>query len=127
MTPDSRETNPASESEQKSPEEIQAEIDATREEMGETVAAVADKADVKKQAKAKVAGVKENVGAKTGQAKEKVTETKESVAGKAQEATPESAGAGVEQARQFAQQNPVPLAIAGAFVAGFAVAKLLSR
>jgi hypothetical protein len=126
MTADSSNT-PQTESEEKSPEEIQAEIDATREELGDTVAAVADKADVKKQAKAKVSGVKESVGAKKDEAKGKVADTKDSLAGKAQEATPESAAAGAQQARRFAQENPVPLAIAGAFVAGFAVAKLLSR
>ena len=38
------------------PEEIEQEIEQTREELGDTVAAVTDKADVKKQAKAKVSG-----------------------------------------------------------------------
>ena len=104
MTPESQ-----SDSEQRSPEEIQAEIDATREELGDTVAAVADKADVKKQAKAKVSGAKESFGAKAG------------------DAVPESAAAGAQQVQQFAKDNPVPLAIAGAFIAGFAVAKLHSR
>jgi Protein of unknown function (DUF3618) len=37
-----------------SSDQIRSDIDQTREELGETVAAVADKADVKKQAKAKV-------------------------------------------------------------------------
>jgi ElaB/YqjD/DUF883 family membrane-anchored ribosome-binding protein len=126
MTPESRRTTP-DETEQKSPAEIQAEIDATREELGDTVAAVADKADIKKQAKAKLSETKESVGAKTDQAKSKVAETTGSLSDRAQEATPESAAAGAQQAQQFAKENPVPLAIAGAFLAGFALARLLSR
>jgi hypothetical protein len=35
------------------PERIEAEIEETREDLGDTVAALADKADVKKQAKIK--------------------------------------------------------------------------
>jgi hypothetical protein len=35
------------------PEQVEAEIEGTREDMGETVAALADKADLKKQAKLK--------------------------------------------------------------------------
>src|SRR5688572_15089083 len=126
MTPESRRTTP-DETEQKSPGEIQAEIDATREDLGDTVAAVADKTDIKKQAKAKLSEAKESVGAKTDQAKSKVAETTDSLSDRAQEATPESAAAGAQQAQQFAKENPVPLAIAGAFLAGFALAKLLSR
>jgi uncharacterized membrane protein YukC len=41
-----------------SSEEIREEIEETREELGDTVAAVAEKTDVKKQAKAKVGGAK---------------------------------------------------------------------
>lgn len=63
----------------RTPEEIRSDIDQTREELGETVAAVADKADLKKQAK------------------------------------------------QFAQANPVPLKIGGAFIAGFVLSRILSR
>jgi Protein of unknown function (DUF3618) len=37
--------------EQRSPEEIRRDIDQTREDLGDTVAAVAQKADVKAQAK----------------------------------------------------------------------------
>jgi hypothetical protein len=39
--------------EEKSPEQIRAEIDATREELGDTVEALAAKTDVEVQAKAK--------------------------------------------------------------------------
>ncbi len=46
---------------------------------------------------------------------------------KAQEATPESATAAGRQAIGAARERPVPAAIAGAFVAGFAIAWLLRR
>jgi 5-enolpyruvylshikimate-3-phosphate synthase len=45
--------------EERSPAQIQAEIDTTRHEMGDTVAAIADKADVKKHAKRKAAEVRQ--------------------------------------------------------------------
>ncbi len=49
----------ATDSQERSPdEEIREEIEETREELGDTVAAVAEKTDVKKQAKAKVDDVK---------------------------------------------------------------------
>jgi F0F1-type ATP synthase assembly protein I len=42
----------------RAPEEIREEIEETREELGDTVAAVTEKTDVKKQAQAKVDEVK---------------------------------------------------------------------
>jgi DNA-binding XRE family transcriptional regulator len=45
---------------EKGPEEIRQEIEETREELGDTVAAVAEKTDVKKQAKAKLELAKQN-------------------------------------------------------------------
>ena len=43
------------------PEDIRSDIEETREQLGETVEALAAKADVKGQAKAKVEDVKEQV------------------------------------------------------------------
>jgi hypothetical protein len=113
--------------ESKSPQEIQAEIDATREELGDTVTAVAEKADVQKQAKDKVDEVKAQAEAKAAEAKEAATAKAEELAAKAKEATPESAAAGAEQAQQLARENPVPLAVAGAFLAGVVVGRMFSR
>lgn len=45
----------------KTPEEIEAEVARSREELGDTVAALADKADVKKQAKEKADEAKEQL------------------------------------------------------------------
>jgi ferritin-like metal-binding protein YciE len=64
----------AGEAESKSPEQLQSEIEATREELGDTVAELADKADVKKQAKRKVADAKAKATAKQDELREKAAE-----------------------------------------------------
>jgi hypothetical protein len=94
------------------PEVIRTEIDGAREELGETVAAVAEKTDVKKQAEAKKDELKEQVSAKAEALKE---------------AAPESAQEGMQQAQRLASENPVPVALAGAFLAGMVLGRLLSR
>jgi ElaB/YqjD/DUF883 family membrane-anchored ribosome-binding protein len=108
--------------EEKSPEEIRAEIGETREELGDTVAAVAEKTDVKKQAKAKVDDVKAQASAKADEAKDKAKE----LGDKAKEATPESPAEGVQQARTLAEQNP-QLAIAAAVIGLLVLWRLLRR
>ena len=100
------------EQEQRSPEEIRADIEETREDLGDTVEALAAKTDVKGQAKAKVESIKEKVGgAKDGAA----------------ERTPESAQQGFAQVKQTARDNPVPTAAIGAFVGGVLVGFILAR
>lgn len=97
---------------QRSPEEIRADIEQTREDLGDTVEALAAKTDVKGQAKAKVESVKEKVtGAKDGAA----------------ERTPDSARAGVEQAKTTATSNPVQSAAIAAFVGGVLVGIIIAR
>ena len=108
---------------QRSTEEIREDIEETRKELGDTAAAVAQKADLKEQAKVKVSGVKEKASAKAESIKDTATAKREEVAEKA----PDSAGAALEQAQRFAQQNPTVLAVGGAFIAGFALGKLRSR
>jgi ElaB/YqjD/DUF883 family membrane-anchored ribosome-binding protein len=95
-------------SEQQSPEEIREDIVETREQLGETVEALAGKADVKGQAKAKVESAKDS-------AQEKVDSAKE------------TAQAKLKIAREKTQENPVPVAIAAAFAAGVVVAWILKR
>jgi chromatin segregation and condensation protein Rec8/ScpA/Scc1 (kleisin family) len=98
------------------PEEIREDIEQTREELGDTVAAMAEKTDVKKQAQAKAEELK-------GQATAKARE----LGDKAKEIAPESAGEGMQQAQRIAQENPMPMALAGTFVAGFLLGRLFSR
>jgi ElaB/YqjD/DUF883 family membrane-anchored ribosome-binding protein len=105
------------------PAEIREEIEETRGELGETVAAVAEKTDVKQQAQAKADELKGQAADKAEEAKAKARQIGE----KAKEAAPESAGEGVQQAQQLAQENPVPLAIGAAFLVGVVVGRLFSR
>jgi hypothetical protein len=88
-------------SEEKSPDQIRGEIEGTREELGDTVAAVAAKTDVKAQAQAKVDEVKA--------------------------AAPHSPAEGIQQAQSLAKQNPRPFAIAGGLIAVLILWRLLRR
>ncbi|HEV2790632.1 MAG TPA: hypothetical protein VGV69_04970 [Solirubrobacterales bacterium] len=58
-----------------------------------------------------------------GQAAEKAAE----MADKVKEAAPESMGAAAGQAQSLAREKPVPIALAGAFVAGVVVGRIASR
>ncbi|MFJ3102199.1 DUF3618 domain-containing protein [Streptomyces sp. NPDC086835] len=58
-----------------SADELRTQIQHTRDELGETVEALAAKADVKSRAKETAAGVKDQVGLKATRAKEQVAAT----------------------------------------------------
>jgi ElaB/YqjD/DUF883 family membrane-anchored ribosome-binding protein len=109
------------------PEQIKGEIKQTREEFGDTVAAVSEKADVKKQAKAKVS-----------RAKSQATAKKDELAGNVKQAAPASAQEGAQQASetahqatqqvtQAARENPVPTAALSAFAGGLLAGWILGR
>jgi predicted phage tail protein len=107
--------------EQKSPEELRREIEETRENLGDTAAALAEKTDVKTRAKEKVEGVKQTVAQK-----------KEAFASK-QEGNTSGGDVGAQvsstatQAKAKAQENPVITAAACAFVGGFLFGRITSR
>lgn len=88
---------------------IRQEIEATREELGETVEALAAKTDVTGQAKRKL-----------GETKAAVSEKADDVFGKAREATPDTAAGLFSQVLAAVRRNPVPF-IAGALVIGWLV------
>jgi ElaB/YqjD/DUF883 family membrane-anchored ribosome-binding protein len=94
------------------PEEIQQEIEATRQELGDTVEALAAKADVKTRLHERVDATKESVAEKLG---------------KAREASPDSVSTAATQATTTAKQNPIPVAAVGAFAAGFLIGRLTKR
>ena len=97
------------------PRAIRAEIEDTRERMGDTVDALAYKADVKSRAK-------ESVNEKVDNLKSKVTGAKDSVA----DATPSGGDVkhGARQAAGIAQENPLGLAIGSAAI-GFLAGMLI--
>jgi ElaB/YqjD/DUF883 family membrane-anchored ribosome-binding protein len=104
----------AGEDQQKSPEAIQAEIDETRAELGDTVEALARKADVKAQAKEKITSIKDAAAQKTDE-----------LTSRAREATPESAGAGAQQLASTVQRKPLPFTAGTAFAAGLLIGWIL--
>lgn len=90
------------------PEQIQREIEETRAQLGDTVEALARKADVKAQAKQKIADTKATVSEQT-----------QRLRGTVREASPERATSAATQVTHKAKENPVPVAVAGAFALGF--------
>jgi ElaB/YqjD/DUF883 family membrane-anchored ribosome-binding protein len=98
------------------PDQIRAEIEETRRELGDTVAALSAKTDVKAQARARITDTKAAIG-----------DRRDEVVGKAREISPDSALAAASTGTQKARENPVPLAVAGAFVAGLLIGRLLRR
>lgn len=100
-----RTSGPSVDAGQRDPEEIRADIEQSREELGDTVEALAAKTDVKAQAQAKVDEVKSQARAKT----------------------PESAAQGFEQLKAKANERPVHSAAAAAFVAGLLAGLLIAQ
>src|SRR5215218_9029002 len=99
------------------PEALRRDIEQTREDLGDTVEALSEKADVKGQAQAKLeerAQAKEQVSQKQAQAKEQVSQLRERLSS----ATPEDVKSAATQGATMAQERPIP-AIAGAFALGF--------
>jgi F0F1-type ATP synthase assembly protein I len=72
------------------------------------VEALAEKADVKAQARQRADELKQTA-----------LQKKDALIGKAKQASPESASAGAQQVKAKAQENPLPLAVAGALLVGF--------
>jgi ElaB/YqjD/DUF883 family membrane-anchored ribosome-binding protein len=94
---------------------IREEIEQTRSEMGDTVEALAHKADVKSR-------VKESIGDKRDRLRDQMTGTGSRI----NEATPDTGDVkeGAKQAVGVAQENPIGLAIGGV-AAGFLAGMLL--
>lgn len=98
------------------PEQIERNIEQTREELGETVEALAHKTDVKAQAKQKVE-----------ETKAAAADKKDELLGRAKAASPDSASEAANLASQKARENPLPVAAAGAFAVGFLFGRITKR
>jgi hypothetical protein len=95
--------------EERSPAEIQADIERTREELGDTVEALAAKTDVKARAQERVEEIKQDVKAKVTQA------------------TPSSAQDGGQQLVAKVRANPVPFAAGAALLVAFLIGRRSAR
>ena len=98
------------------PRELRAEIERTRQDLGDTVAALAEKTDVKARARDKVAEIRHTVN-------EKRTE----MVGRARESSPDGASSAAVQVRTKAEENPVAAGALAAFVGGFLIGRITSR
>lgn len=101
---------------QRDPQQIQQEIESTRVELGETVAALAQKADVKAQARNKLRQTRATVSATTDRALTR-----------AREASPDGAGSAADSLSQRVKENPLPIAALAAFAVGFLAGRLARR
>lgn len=113
------------------PQELRRNIEHTREELAETAAELAQRADVKARAHEKLDQTKARFAHRVEDAKAKVTGTAGAAKGKAAEATPASVATGAQHAAETAQAkaraNPVPSAALAGFAAGLLVGWLLAR
>src|SRR4051812_40691407 len=105
---------------QKDPEEIRREIEETREQLGDTAAALAAKTDVKARAKERVGSVKSTISEKKESFASSTGGNGDGGGASAQ------ANAALSQAKTKAQENPIPAAAIGAFVLGFLIGRITS-
>jgi Protein of unknown function (DUF3618) len=111
---------------EKSAEQLRAEIEDVRADLGDTAAALAAKTDVKARAREKADELKRTATGKKDDLMSKVGRSP--AAGNGSSAgTSGGAGAVVRQARTKAEQNPVLVAALGALVGGFAIGRLTRR
>jgi hypothetical protein len=101
MGEDPSQDRAAVDTEERTPEQIEADIERTRRDLGDTVAAVAEKADVKAQAKAKVDEAKARLRAKA----------------------PSSTGEGAGTLGRVASEHRRELAIGGAVLFAFVLGR----
>jgi ElaB/YqjD/DUF883 family membrane-anchored ribosome-binding protein len=109
-------------SREKDPERIRAGIEQTREELGETVDALAAKTDIKAQAKRRADESKQALRKQQQRAQEKASAVRERMSN----ATPEDAKEIAGQAAAAAERRPLP-AIGGALIVGVFLGWALRR
>jgi hypothetical protein len=111
----------------RTPEQVRAEIEQTRAELGDTVASIAEKTDVKAQAKQAVDDAKATVSGRVSEVKGTVTRKAGGLATAAQQAAPDSAADAGQRATAFAKQNPLALSAIAAFSLGLLIGKRRGR
>jgi uncharacterized protein YdbL (DUF1318 family) len=107
---------PESTEETRTPDEIRADIEQTREEVGDTVEQLAAKTDVKAQARERVEQIKGNARAKADELK-----------AKAQSSTPDGAQQGGRQVVAKVRENPAPVALGAAVLVAFLIGRRTAR
>jgi Protein of unknown function (DUF3618) len=123
---DEQERTAAAEQE-RTPEQVREEIEQARVELGDTVAALAEKTDVKAQAQHAVQETKETVRGKVSGVKETAADKKDELLSSAREVTPDSADDAGRRITAFASENSLPLAALAAFGLGLLIGKRRAR
>jgi hypothetical protein len=108
-------------------ERLKEQIEETRAELGDTVAALAHKTDVKAQAREKVEDTKARAKEKVDDVKDRAAAVKDTVTETVQERTPEPVQVRTQQAADTARENRKPIAIAAAVGAALVVVRRLLR
>jgi peptidoglycan hydrolase CwlO-like protein len=106
------------ENDQKSPEELRREIEKTRQDLGDTAAALAEKTDIRARAKVKLDDLKRTVADK------KQSLAQSSGGGEGTAGAAAAAGQAATQAKAKARENPVATAALGAFAVGFVLGRI---
>jgi transposase-like protein len=107
----------------RTPEQVREDIDQTRAELGDTVAQLAAKTDVKAQAHRAVDNAKATVTGKTREVKSSAGTKKDEIATTARDTVPPSAEAARRQMISQAQQHRLALVGVLAFGAGMLIGK----
>ena len=111
----------------KSAEQLRAEIEDVREDLGDTAAALAAKTDVKTRARERADEVKRNAMAKKD---ELLSKTRSSAPGEETSqpgGVSERASSAMTQLQSKARANPVPTAALGALIGGYLLGRLARR
>ena len=111
----------------KSAEQLRAEIEDAREDLGDTAAALAAKTDVKTRARERADEVKRNAMAKKD---ELLSKTRSSAPGEETSqpgGVSERASSAMTQLQSKARANPVPTAALGALIGGYLLGRLARR
>ena len=122
---------------QKTPEQLRTEIDETREDLGDTVEALAAKTDVKTRARERADELKSSALHKKDELLSKVKPSSSDGDATAVAGEPTGSPAGgarsvdakatARRVKTMAQENPVPTAALAAFIGGAAFGRLISR
>jgi ElaB/YqjD/DUF883 family membrane-anchored ribosome-binding protein len=115
-------TPPAEPAQSDDPDRLREEIGQTRAELGETVEALSEKADVKAQVSDKVDEQKQRAEQAASEVRDKLTGAGQKVS----DASPEDLKQAGVAAKARVESSPLP-ATAGAFVLGLMVGRLTKR
>ncbi len=111
----------------RSPEDVRADIEQTRAELGDTVEALAAKTDVKGQAKRAVSDARSTVKQTAAGARQTVSDRRDDAVSAAQGAAPDSAGDAGRRLSRLLQENRGTVIPAATLVLGVLIGRRRTR